>query len=380
MLSILLNNFFIWTNIVLVLIFILYQLIVNKKYDIKEFFIQLSITIVFIFSAMSAFFYFGTDLMQKEILNGHVKEFVYEEPWTESYDCSYESCSTDSKGKQHCHTVHKTCTTRHRANYFILNSTNNKIHINSLNFKNAQYDFGVHEIDTYRSGQTSMSKMAGEGDIWKSIPIRIIPTAETHTYSNYLIGSENTIRKHSGKVLYEIESYPYPKESKYGCISLKRVLGVYEPTLDIKMAILANSVGEDKQINPLIYIVSSDKKDFKESLMISWKSGQKNDSVLILGVDKNGSISWSDNLNWSSNQRFGIEMERNFDNLNIYSDQNIIVSTYKDIIMKYWTRLSMEDTYGYLKYEIDIPIYLQLILILLNLILNFFIFRYFNKF
>jgi hypothetical protein len=61
------------------------------------------------------------------------------------------------------------------------------------------------------------------------------------------------------------------------------------------------------------------------------------------------------------------------------SEVEKIVSKYEEAIEKYWKRLSMEETYGYLKMEIDIPWYYQLLIVLFNLIGNFYIFRLYLK-
>ena len=376
MFELLLNNFFLWANIVLVAVFMLYQVINNKKYSIKEFFIQIGVTVIGLIAVMSLIYFLGTNIYRTEFLSSKVKIFKYEEPWTEKYDCSEEKCITDSKGKRSCHTVKKTCTTRHYEDYYIVDNFNSEIKISEAAFINARTDFGAIEQHVNRSSQTSISRLRGEGDIWISYPSKIISVTKKHKYINYLMGSKETIQKRNGNIKYSVLSYPKLLTNRYGPIKINRLIGYSNKKLEKELDLLATEVGFKKQINPMIYVTDKG-RDFKESLEIAWSKANKNDSVLILGI-KNKKIVWSDSLNWSENERFGLELERDFIGLSIDNSKDII-GRYKSIINKYWKRKSMEETYGYLKTEIEIPWYLQGLFVLLNIVGNFFLHRYFLK-
>jgi len=376
MIDLLLSNFFLWTNIVIIIIFMFYQVVNNKEISLNEFFIQIFVTIAFLTTMTALFYLFGTDIYKTEVISTKVVEFKYNEPWTEEYDCSETVCTTNSKGENVCHEVHKTCTTRHSKSYYIIDSDNDSIIINERNFYNAKKQFGAREKHVHRYGQTTYSKLKGEGDVWVSKPNILIPVAKEHRYENYLLGSKETIQKNKGKIKYQVEKYPKITNNYYGRIYLDRVINFNQRDLEKKLNILNSKFGKIKQINILIYVTDKD-KDFKDSLDIAWKGANKNDSVLILGV-RNNKIIWSDSINWSENERFGIELERDFSGMSIF-DTDKILNKYKSIILKYWKRKPMEETYGYLKTEIEIPWYLQLLLVLSNLILNYFLFRYFLK-
>jgi len=376
MFELLLNNFFLWANILIVVIFTLYQLINNKQISLKEFFIQIVVTIVSLSIIMFLIIKFGMNISQKEILNTTVDKFVYEEPWTEEYDCSEEVCSTDSSGNKSCHTVTKTCYTRHDSLFYIVDTDRDHINISRSAYKNAVKDFGSYEKKMNRYSQEFYSKQKGEGDIWYSIPDIVIPVAKYHRYLNYILGSEETIQKYKGEKKYNVLPYPKIHNGRYGTIEVNRVIGYSNFELEKQMDLLNADLGKIKQINAFLYVTDKP-RDFKDSLVIAWKGGNKNDSILILGVDKKGNVIWSDSINWSDNEKYGIMLEKSFNGLNI--NDNKIVNTYKDIILKYWKRLSMEEKYGYLKTEIEIPWYYQVLIILFNLTLNFFLYRYFLK-
>jgi hypothetical protein len=372
MLEFLLSNFVLWTNFVIVLSIAVYMLVTDKRYVLEEFKSQMSFTAVVLFGAFGAFYYYGTDVYQKEIWGSKVNEFVYEEPWSEKATCSYSDCDDDG-----CVTRYRECIKHHKSKYYILSSTNTQIPISKENFKTAAKEFGNKEFKQSRVNQTTLSSLKGEGDIWKAYPNRVIPSAEKHSYKNYLLGSKSTIQIAHEDSKVEVEPYPDLIEGIYGPIEIDRVVGASLPELEEKLNWSALKYGSSKEINPLIYVTTKPDASFKHELERAWRRGHKNDSILILGVIGD-EITWSDSIHWSENERYGVELERSFKGLKL-SEVEKIVSKYEEAIEKYWKRLSMEETYGYLKMEIDIPWYYQLLIVLFNLIGNFYIFRLYLK-
>ena len=139
---------------------------------------------------------------------------------------------------------------------------------------------------------------------------------------------------------------------------------------------MAYKYGKEKQVNPFLYIAKTNDMLFKDALEAYYKKGNKNDSILILGIDDSNKIVWSDSINWSKDKTFEVSMKKDFIDLNINDVKNVI-SKYDNNLNNNWKRLSMEEEYGYLKEEITIEWYYQLLIIVINSIFNFFVFRYF---
>jgi len=374
--EILLNNFFIWINFLIIIFYNLFLYLKNKEYSLKEFLLQIVFTFIFLNIVVYAAYYFGTNLYQKEYLNGKVNQFVYEEPWTEDYDCSYEECTTDSKGKKTCRTIQKTCQTRHSEEYYLLSSLNSRQNISKYNFRKSEIEFGSHREEVYRSSQNAYSKMKGEGDIYRVYPTKFIPVSEKHEYKNYILGSNETIYKKQKDITLKVLNYPNLYRDSYGNLIIDRVQNYNDKNLENKMNYLAYKYGKSKQINPMIYIVRNASKDYIYAIENIWNGGNKNDSIIILNIDNNGTITWSDSINWSKDSNFKIKAKKFFKGLNI-NETDKIVNLYENLINKYWSRLSMEKEYGYLKNDLDIDWYIQLFIIIINLLGNIALSRYF---
>lgn len=393
MFNLIVYNFFFWFNILVVIGIGIYLVLTNKEYIYRELAIQLLATIIIVSGATFLSFKFGSDIFQQEFWGGKIERFVHDEAYTREYDCSYESCTTSSNGAQSCRTISKTCTERVPDSYHILNSNNLEVSIDKSRFNKAKSQFGSKKENVSHYDQTYFSKASGEGERFISIPNMFIATAETHLYINYLTGSKFTIQK---KDLQKdtIEKYksllvPYPelKRNEWATIHVDRVLEnnssiaenlkkQYQKELEI----LAYKYGKAKQINPLIYIVKTNDRLFKDALEAFYKKGQKNDSIFILGIDDNGTVQWSDSINWSKNKAYEVTFKNEFYDLNI-KDVEKIVSKYDDNIKNNWQRLSMEEEFGYLKEEVEIDWRFQLLIILFNSIANGLIFMIFlNKF
>lgn len=389
MVNIILHNFFFWFNILVVITLSTYLFITHKEYVVKEFSIQTIGTIIIIGLSTFLMFSIGTDIIQKEFLGGKVVQFVHDEAYTEEYDCSEERCSTSSNGTRTCRTIKKTCTKRVDDEYYLINSNNSKIDISSTSFKNAAREFNTSTKKVHRQGQTTLSKSLNEGEQIISVPNIFIATAEIHRYSNYLIASEYTIQKSKlhqetiDKYKDFLVNYPELQENRWGEIHVNRILehnsSISQNTLNEyqkELELLAYKYGKEKQVNPFIYIAKTNDMLFKDALEAYYKKGNKNDSILILGIDDSNKIVWSDSINWSKDKTFEVSMKKDFIDLNINDVKNVI-SKYDNNLNNNWKRLSMEEEYGYLKEEITIEWYYQLLIIVINSIFNFFVFRYF---
>ena len=123
-LHIIFNNFGFWINLLIPIGVGLYLLLTNKEFILKEFFIQIGLTLSILMLSYYILFSTTTDLMDTEVYNSRVKEFTYYESWTEEYTETY-SCGSSKKPR----TCRRTRTRFHPKYYEILTSTNEHIEI-----------------------------------------------------------------------------------------------------------------------------------------------------------------------------------------------------------------------------------------------------------
>jgi hypothetical protein len=134
---------------------------------------------------------------------------------------------------------------------------------------------------------------------------------------------------------------------------------------------IATSVGASKQANPILYIVDSEKYDrsFVDALSQYWKMGKKNDVTLVLGVDSNGVIEWSDVICFTNETDFIVDMQNIFKGKQVDKNTTILLEQY---IKKEFVRKPMAE-FKYLKENITLEWYWQLLIFLGNVLLSGFI-------
>ena len=445
--DILIYNWGFILNLLIPIFVILFLKLTNKKYSLDEFVIQAGVTILYLIATYYILFSTTTDLKDVEYWGGKVEKIVKEEKYEYTYDCSYQNC-TGSGSNRTCRTVHKTCTATEPEKRYIKTSNNEKIDISISQWNKAKFDFSATERKMHRSNQTSYSKLKGEGDIWNSYPKVILPTSVSHSYINLVVAAkdnvlnENVLQTDIDLAIKDgvLKEYPTLKTLKYGETQLNRIIDTtgkinvkkYEELLN-KMSV---EVGKSKQANPIIYFTNQG-RDFKHLLKSYWKGAKKNDVVLILGINSEAKILWSDSISWSKNTDFDIEAGMGFEDFNINEfkgdvktikkeiktksnmkldmkfigkdlaengklnlsnvsklkpvsdrnntikivnekitvNENKIINRFKEIIIKYYVRKPMKE-FEYLKENISLDLKWQIFIFVLNFIISFFLALY----
>lgn len=136
---------------------------------------------------------------------------------------------------------------------------------------------------------------------------------------------------------------------------------------------MAANLGKKYQVNPLIYI-TKENRDFKHILESYWNNGKKNDVILILGINDNYDILWSDVICYSKNNDIYVDATKYFTDkkLNLKDNQKIIFDNFKKLIINDYKRKPMKE-FSYLKENITLDWYWQLIIIILNILISSFI-------
>jgi len=376
-------------NLLIPLGIALYMLITNKEYILKEFGIQMGATITFVLIAYFSIFYLTTDLIDVEQHNGHIVSAAYYEGYEYEYDCSYESCSGSGKDEV-CVTIPQTCEDWKSPEWYSYTSNSEEVRISKNNFKRYRNEFKAKEIQLKHYDQTYSSKIKGEGDKWVSYPNKIIPSAVSHKYQNYVTAAEYNVvnvkttpeeikfYKKNGS----LREYPTKYEDKYGTPKLYRVVNTVASFNDETsglldgMDLLAARLGRTKQVNPILYIVNSDEIDssFKYVLESYWKNAKKNDVILILGINSKGVIEWSDSIAWSKTPDLIIDLQNFRIGMSAHNKMELISDLQKYINTSY-VRKPMAD-YEYLTQNISIDFKYQALIFLINLIGSFFLFRF----
>lgn len=374
MFNIIISNFGLWFNILIPFIIGFFLVINKKEYSIKEFGLQMLITIIILTTSYLILFSTTTDLVDTEFWNGKVKNTKYFEEWTEevTYTETYE-CGT-SKNPQTC-TRLVTRNDYHSPYYIIETSNSETINIKENHFLKSQKKFGSKKENLNRINQVSY----GDGNVFISKPNKIIPVSVPHNYINYVTASKynvinQKVNENILKMLIEDNSLrPYPKlyRGEFGETKLKRVINSTKLKFSTKEYLnklnkISAQYGKSKEINPIIYFTTKG-EEFTYYLKSYWKNAKKNDFVFLIGIDEKLNIKWTDSIAWTDNQNFLIDSKNGLKNININNNGKVL-SKVEELINIY-KRKSMED-FKYLKENITISWYWQLLIVLINIVLS----------
>ena len=370
-------NFGFWANIMLPIASAAFLYFTHKEYILKEFGIQAGSTFVFVVLIYSLLFSTTTDLIDNEFWSAKVSKFEYYEEWKEevTYTESY-SCGT-SKNPRTC-TRTKTRIDYHAPYWQITTSNGETVHTTRSEYKTASNKFGHREVDIRRFDQVSF----GDGDKYVSIPNIVIPTSVSHTYENLVKAVKSNVihtkvpQASINQALKAgtLKDYPTRYKDKYGAPKLNRFIDVtgkvsadyLNPLNDMSIAI-----GQQKQGNPIIYVVN-EPRSFTDVISQHWAKGKKNDITLVIGIDDTGLIIWSDVITYTNNTDFIVDMQNGFIDLNMNTDSAKVLETYKKYIHSSYVRKPMKE-FAYLKDNITLEWYWQVLIFLMNAALTTFI-------
>jgi len=376
MFEIIMANFGFWFNFLIPIVIIFYLVLTNREYIWKEFAIQVVATLAYVSIIYSLLFSYTTNLSDENYYNGSVKSATYYEAWTElvHYTETY-SCGSYKHPKT-C-TRQKTKREYHPEHFELLTSLGEKINISRRDYNKCKQEFG----DTFKSIFRPDKVSFGDGNKYISYPNKIIPTSVAHSYINYIAAAnENVIhtkvpKSEVLKLIKEgkIRKYPTLYKGTYGETELTRIIDTTGKIKDYTNLLkelnkLSVKVGKTKQANPIIYITNED-RSFKDALSQAWDMGKKNDIILILGVNDKEVIKWSDVICFTDNTDFIVDMQNDFIDKKV--NKKVIDILDKNIIKSY-IRKPMKD-FEYLKENITLEWYWQVLIFLGNLVINCFI-------
>ena len=370
MFNIIISNFSFWLIIIAPISVALYFFITNKELVLKELGIIILANIVFA-SLVFSIAFSQLDLIDTEYINTKAKYFEKYEEWTEevryteSYDCG------SSKEPKTCYREK----TRHdyHPEYFQLVTENNKeLRISSQEFYNAAERFNKTKINIYRPDKVSWN----DGDKFVSTPNIDIPTSYTNSYTNYVTAAKDNVinsQLQDDDIKHiKVPEYPKLKSKEYGQMNPNRFLSDLNISYNKELNLLAMELGKSKQCNPIIITTYND-RSYKDIVQHKWKGGKKNDITLILGLDNNNTIVWSDVITYTNNSDFIVNAQNDFKGTNI-NDISTVINKFKNNIVNNYTRKPMEE-FEYLTENISLDILVQVLIILLSLALNLFLIR-----
>lgn len=235
-----------------------------------------------------------------ELINGVVREKTRSHgTYDESYSCNCRTIHRTRRvnGKSQSYTEEK-CDTCHRTWYTVKwNCATTVGDISVANTKSTNRS-------VYMVPNPAVYDMIVVGD----------PATRTHTYTNYVLGTEETILRNKpqeGDAAFGIPDYPTNVYNVYKVDRFFTDVQIEPATKQAWIDMVANlnrDVGAKKQANIIVY-VTKHSTDFAFALERKWDGFNKNDIIVIIGADDFTSTpKWVNVMSWTKREDFKVHL------------------------------------------------------------------------
>lgn len=219
------------------------------------------------------------------------------------------------------------------------------------------YDWDVHTSN----GETiTIDRVDRQGTFepprWTRVTIGE-PTSQTHSYTNYVKGSPDSLFRHQGlKEKYKDQLPQYPEVYDYYRFDhLVETPGLAVPNVrkwNQGLAELNADLGANRQVNVLVHIVGPVPDDYYYALEEAWIGGKKNDAILVISVEDSASMKprWAAVMAWTTNELFKVKLRDDVMKNSSITPEAVLVNL-RENVSKHYQRKPMKD-FEYLSSQI----------------------------
>ncbi|MDF2615439.1 MAG: hypothetical protein K0Q47_94 [Sedimentibacter sp.] len=193
------------------------------------------------------------------------------------------------------------------------------------------------------------------------------PTASSHTYVNKIQASYS-IYKHEEIDLDQYKDLPKYPDKTYDYLYIDRIVGDFPNELESRKLLdqwnteLNKFIPDPekpgknrswKQVNIIFVNVGPGKSvDYGFALQDYWEGGNKNDFVVSLSMEKDGTINWVYPFSWSEVEILKIEVRDYITNLKVINDLSPIIDKVSQMVADKFERKQFAD-YNYLNIDVS---------------------------
>lgn len=262
---------------------------------------------------------------------------------THEHQCG-ETCSTDSKGNKHCTPIY---------------CPDHAFDVD-WDVKTTVGTFTIDRIDRQGLREPNRFTAVKLGE----------PAASAHMTRNYLLldperfkATEGVMARYKGR----IPDYP----STYDYYRFNRVVNTTKDDFNYINDYLNKeliTLGAQKQLN-IVVVITDYSKDFYEALRESWDGARKNDVILVYGIDKEHHVNWFKADAFADGQsNMSMIKTLNSTALDRTLDADL-VHEQLHVIQERFNRLP-NKTFEYLNEDFTPPMWVIVMTVLINLLLN----------
>ena len=237
-----------------------------------------------------------------EWLSYYATEAIYTEDWDELVHYTEEESYTDSAGKTHTKTVHKTRVDYHAPYWELtLSGSGGTVDTNENNYSrlknkwNATPDFvNMHRDYHSKNGNRYIVRWAGQID-------KIDPYVMSNLYENRVKASNSVFKfEDVDPKKYGLYEYPNIDDDNHMTAILGGMPG--RQSVDLYLQTQNSILGEKKQVRIVILLFSNKLQEIALKQEQYWKGGKKNEIVICLGLDIFNKVNWAYVFSWCENE------------------------------------------------------------------------------
>ncbi|MEY3197547.1 MAG: Delftia phage PhiW4 [Candidatus Parcubacteria bacterium] len=256
------------------------------------------------------------NIMDREIWNTYATHAEFYQKWRERYTDT-EFYTVIENGKTVTKTRQVVKERDHSPYWVAYTKYGDEITLSEAQFEQRYCPrFGNREfVYIARSGRISDDQTTGNKFVstWDNSITSIITAAVERWYVNFIQGAPQTLLKYTGnyqQYLNLIPNYPLVINSDYGGLDVDRVKETdvvlpqgWAETVDAMISTYLALNAERKQVN-VIVVLTHQPEDFFFALHQKWDGGNKNDVILLLGVNEKLEMVWGRVMSWSYEEYF----------------------------------------------------------------------------
>lgn len=348
------NTTLIWFLLVPIIIGAIHMFLLRKNWREG---ILVTVVSTLIGAAITAASFYGAAAYKTtdtEIWNGYVTSKEREhDHYTRSYSCNCRETCSGSGQNRSCST---TCDTCHEDRYTVKWFCHTTLGTYTIDSE----DWGSRRVYNLPDPPRYTSIQQGE------------PVAQARSYTNYIQAVPETLFKPASSELRAkfanlIPAYP---DSPYDFYRLNRF---FAPGLNVAdaaawnmdISLMLNTRGAAKQVNVIVVAAKTDDPNYEYALRDAWQNGNKNDVILVMGTPNYPKIDWVRVITWSKSEIFKVELRDAVLSLG-EAKRDTVLPLLANQIDKNFVRRSMKE-FKYLENEIDPPMWVMLVTILLQI-------------
>lgn len=168
------------------------------------------------------------------------------------------------------------------------------------------------------------------------------PTAQTHSYTNYIKAAPDTLFRRTGLVEKFKGKLPGYPQVVYDYYRMDRALVPADrDSWAAALSELNAELGASKQVNVIIATTAETSQDFAPALEQHWLGGKKNDVVVLLSVT-GAKINWAYVMAWTDKQIFKVKLRDDVQAIGVM-DRDKILSAIRSNVNAHYVRKPMKD-------------------------------------